>query len=65
MKVKVKEEKKGTCAIRLEMFDYTDVYFFQILATWQHTFMHKDIHTPRETGMMTIGKICKIDLSKK
>ena len=39
--VKVKEEKNGTCIIRLELLNYTRVIFFRILATWENTFTQK------------------------
>ena len=57
-----------TYAIELIMFQCKIRDFLRILATWEHTFMqkgthtythiHTRAHTRRETGMMTIGKIC-------
>ena len=45
------------------------VIFFRIVATRQHTFtlnyIYTDLHTQRETGLKTTGKICKADLPNK
>ena len=50
------------------MFESIYVIFFRILATRKYRFTQKKrytyMQTQRETGMMTIGKICKADLPK-
>ena len=58
MRVDVKDEKNGTWAILLEIFDSIIGDFFKILATRQHTFTQKG-YTQRQTWVMIIGKICK------
>ena len=59
-----------TCAFRLEVRLHIDDFFqnfsylgTNVYANWIH--IHKHIHTQRDTGVITIGKICKTDLSKK
>ena len=48
MKVKIKEEKNGTCAIGIEMFDSSYVIFFnRILATWKPIRLSKRNSTHR------------------
>ena len=61
MKVSIKE-KNGTCAIRLELFDFISVFFI-ILANWQHQFMQNDTHGERRGD--EYRQICKADLPKK
>ena len=51
MKVKVKEGERKTYTIRLEMFDSILVNVFRILASQQHTLVHKkdtNTHTVRD-----------------
>ena len=61
--MKVKEEKKRSSAVRLEILDSLEV-FFRIFATRQNTFTQKDahtylalahLHTQRATAVMTIS----------
>ena len=54
MKVKVKEQKNGTCAIRLEIFDSIWVICFRMLVTWEHTLTQTaHTHTHRHTHKHT------------
>ena len=63
------KKKNGTCSILLEMSASMYIIIFWILATWEHTstqkIWHTHTHTQRETGVLTIGKICNADLYKK
>ena len=63
-KINVKEYNlhHSTVNVRIHM------RFFIILATWKHAFTQKvsytQLHTQLETGVITIGKMCKADFAK-
>ena len=66
--VKQRNLHHSTGNVRIHLCD-----FLRILSTWEHTFtqkvhthtnIHTHIDTQRETWVMTIGNICKVDLPK-
>ena len=62
MNVNVREEKNGSCAIWLEMFDSIQMIFQNVSypATYlrRRIYKHTHTHRKRETEVITIGKIC-------
>ena len=64
MNCQAKEEKNGTCAIRLEMHNSIQMIFseFQLLLSYVYAkgYTHIHLHSERQEGM-TIGKISKAD----
>ena len=62
-------EKNGTYAVRSQMFEcfteFKNNNNFCYLTTYENErISHIHTYTQRETGVMTIGKICKADLHR-